>query len=85
MSRITPTTEVRIWDFGDTAKPIKLITLAAWSCGIEYSEKADQIMRFAREFLGAPDDYPDAGIILHIKDSYADVKEQMGMGRHGSA
>lgn len=82
MTRITPTTEVRIWNYKGKAVEIKLMTLMTWKHALKAELKGFQgfpqpVFPIVRKFLGCPADYPDEMICQHIADSYDSVKEQL--------
>ena len=85
MPRITPTTEVKIYCFDDVARPIKLITLAAWRSALKAELRGAQVSSqrvepLAREFLRTPDDYPLEWIVEHVETSLADIDHQFETG-----
>jgi hypothetical protein len=82
MSRITPTTEVNIWNFAGKAVPVKLLILMTWKTALKAELKglqlsAQPVFPIVREFLGVPDSYTDADVSQHITDSYDSVKAQL--------
>ena len=79
---MTPSQEVNIWTYDGTLKPIKYITLAAWSIALKselkgYQVTATEIEPLARKFLGCPDDYAAEMISEHLTGSLESVKEQL--------
>jgi len=81
---ITPTTEVNIWTFNDTTKPVRLITLTAWAIALKAEVKGYQVSPtkvepIVRKFLGCPKSYPLEDISLHITTSLKGIQEQLGV------
>ena len=81
---MNPTYEVNIWDFNEELVTVKLLTLMTWTSALKAELAGYQVTQVAvfpivRKHLSVPKSYPDRDLYHHIKDSYANIKEQLGM------
>jgi hypothetical protein len=81
---ISPSYEVQIWNFNEEIVVVKLLTLMTWKAALK-SELAgcqvtpQPVFPIVRKFLSAPNNYPKADLYAHIRDSYNDIKKQLGV------
>lgn len=83
--KVSPTQMVQIMDHNNQPQEILLITLMQWVAAIGLEEKGmkcsgGSVSARARRFLSTPPRYPRKELLLHLKTSLKDCKEQLGLG-----
>lgn len=81
---MNPSYEVNIWDFNEETVTVKLLTLMTWCSALKselagYQVTSVPVFPIVRKYLSVPKSYPDADLYEHIRDSYDNIKQQLGM------
>lgn len=81
---MSPAQECNIWDHNGETVVVKVLTLMTWASALKselagYQVTSQPVFPIVRKHLSVPESYPDLMLYEHIRDSYASVKEQMGV------
>jgi hypothetical protein len=81
---MSPAQECNIWNFNDETVVVKVLTLMTWCSALKselrgYQVTQQPVFPIVRKHLSVPASYPNQDLYEHIRDSYASVKEQMGI------